>query len=150
VRKARGAALTRPGDQRPLTPGRRLCAVLAVGAARLLTRRPPRDVRRVLTRLAKGARPATYDEAAAARAAVLRVSVMCAGDGCLQRSVAIALLCRVRGAWPTWRVGVRTMPFRAHAWVEAEGTAVGESTDTTLWRPLITVESHSRAGEVRP
>ncbi|MFD0392113.1 lasso peptide biosynthesis B2 protein [Streptomyces nogalater] len=127
MRKARGAALTRPGDRQPLTPGRHLRAVLAVGAARLLTRRPPRDVRRVLTRLSRGARPATYDEAAAARAAVLRVSVMCAGDGCLQRSVAIALLCRWHGAWPTWRVGVRTMPFRAHAWVEAEEPRSGKA-----------------------
>ncbi|MEU9117139.1 lasso peptide biosynthesis B2 protein [Streptomyces sp. NPDC048483] len=46
-------------------------------------------------------------------------------EGCLRRSVATALLCRMRGVWPHWCTGVRTAPFRAHAWVEVEGLAVG-------------------------
>ena len=45
----------------------------------------------------------------------------------MPRSIATALLCRMSGTWPTWRVGVRTVaPFSAHAWVEAEGKPVDE------------------------
>jgi hypothetical protein len=67
------------------------------------------------------------------------VSVLCAGEGCLQRSLATALLCRLRGTWPTWCTGVRTMPFSAHAWVEADGEPVDEPHPAGHYRPVITV-----------
>jgi hypothetical protein len=70
---------------------------------------------------------------------VVAVSVLCAGEGCLQRSLATALLCRMRGSWPTWCTGVRTMPFGAHAWVEADGVPVDEPHQPGHYRPVITV-----------
>ncbi|MGH3821226.1 MAG: lasso peptide biosynthesis B2 protein [Pseudonocardiaceae bacterium] len=82
--------------------------------------------------------------AAAARQAVVAVSVRCAGHGCLPRSIATALLCRAHGAWPTWHTGVRTLPFAAHAWIEAEGRPVDEPHTTTQMRPLITVAPNPR------
>lgn len=88
--------------------------------------------------LARKARPATYDEALAARSRVVAVSLLCAGDGCLPRSIATALLCRSHGSWPTWRSGVRTNPFYAHAWVEAEGRPVGEPRARSF-TPILTV-----------
>ena len=120
-------------------PHRRVLALLAVGAGHLIGRLPPARIRRVLTVAARGARPASYAEASRARRTVTAVSVRCAGEGCLPRSIATALLCRVGGSWPTWHAGVRTIPFRAHAWVEADNRPVDEPVSTTQMRPLVTV-----------
>jgi hypothetical protein len=119
------SALNRPHAV-PLA--RRIMARLAVAVARLLALLPPRRIRSVLMLLHRGAAPATFAEAKAARDAVLAVSLACLGPkGCLPRSLATTLLCRVWGVWPTWCVGVRaTPPFGAHAWVEADGQAVDE------------------------
>ncbi len=57
----------------------------------------------------------------------------------LQRSLATALLCRIGGTWLTWCTGVRTLPFAAHAWVEAQGRRVGEPADTATYRTMLTV-----------
>jgi hypothetical protein len=111
----------------------------AVLLGRLLSRLPPRRLSATLTILRRGARPATYQHASMARAAVVRSSPSCSGDGCLLRSIATALLCRFGGAWPTWRVGVMTGPFAAHAWVEAEDRIVDEPPGVDHFRVLMTV-----------
>lgn len=131
-------------------PGRlplrqRPAALLAVGAARLLAHLPPRRIRAVLTRLRRRAAPATYQQADAAHDAVLAVSVLYGGRYCLQRSLAITLLCRLRGVWPTWCTGVRTAPFVAHAWVEADGQPVGEPVGPGYYRPLIVIPPERNA-----
>jgi hypothetical protein len=120
---------------------RRVLTYLAIGGARLLATQPPRRIRRVLGWLRAGARPATFEEARAARDAVTAVSLMCAArEGCLPRSLATVLLCRVRGAWPTWCVGARRVPpFGAHAWVEADGRPVGEDYPPDYFRTFFTV-----------
>jgi hypothetical protein len=109
--------------------------------AALLVRQPPARIRRVLVWLRRGARPATAEAAAAMREATVAVSLPCAGrEGCLRRSVAVVLLCRARGMWPTWCVGARVLPpFAAHAWVEADGLAVGEDLPPDYFRTLITI-----------
>ena len=122
-----------------LTWRRRLLAMIAVGTARILARRPPRRIRAVLEKCRIGARPADYPQASAARQAVVAVSVLCAGEGCLQRSIATALLCRLSGTWPTWQVGVRVDPFAAHAWVEADGRLVDEPQPPGAYRPIMSV-----------
>src|SRR5437868_14025175 len=91
---------------------------LAVIAARLLSRIAPSRIVAVLNVLRRGARNATPAQTLAARQAVTAISTLCAGRYCLQRSLATALLCRLRGHWPTWCTGVRTPPFAAHAWVQ--------------------------------
>jgi Transglutaminase-like superfamily len=114
-------------EHSPAVPfGSRLAARIAVTAASALCRLRPHRLCRVLRAARRGAVPAPYDQALAARRAVVAVSTHCAGQGCLRRSVAAALLCRVQGTWPTWCTGVRTEPFRAHAWIEAAGRPVGE------------------------
>lgn len=125
-------------ERRRLPLRQRLRPLAAVGAARLLAHLPPRRLCALLHLLARKARPATYDEALAARSRVVAVSLLCAGDGCLPRSIATALLCRSHGSWPTWRSGVRTNPFYAHAWVEAEGRPVGEPRARSF-TPILTV-----------
>ncbi|MDT7790047.1 MAG: hypothetical protein QOF58_8466 [Pseudonocardiales bacterium] len=120
---------------------RRLAARLAVALATPLVHLKPRTLRRILSLLRTGSRPAAYDSAKAARDAVLAVSLRCLGpQGCLPRSVAVALLCRISGTWPTWCAGVRVMPpFGAHAWVEADGVPVDENLPAQYFRPLMTV-----------
>ena len=120
---------------------RRTLARLAVGAARLLAAQSPRRIRTVLGWLRRGARPATFEQAKAARDTVVAVSLICAArEGCVPRSLATILLCRLRGCWPTWCVGARRLPpFAAHAWVEADGMMVGEDYPPDYFRTLFTV-----------
>ena len=125
-----------------LTVREKWAARCAVGLARLLERRSPERISATLRRIRGSAHPATYAEAKAARDAVLAVSLRCSGLGaCLQRSLAVALLCRMRGTWAVWCVGVpRRPPFAGHAWVEAEGRLVEEGVGYDYFSRLITVD----------
>ncbi|MFD8084081.1 lasso peptide biosynthesis B2 protein [Kitasatospora sp. NPDC059722] len=137
-------ALEHDRSQRPPLP-RRLAIRTAVGLARLLVLLPAHRLQRVLAVLSRGARPAGADETGAVRDAVLATSLAMNGlRSCLPRSVAVTLLCRARGSWPTWCVGVRTAPpFTAHAWVEAEGRLIGEKGRHDSWARLLTVAAPS-------
>ncbi|NEE38224.1 lasso peptide biosynthesis B2 protein, partial [Streptomyces sp. SID7982] len=72
---------------------------------------------------------------------VVATSRRCASRyGCLPRSVAVALACRMSGVWPDWCAGVwATPPFSPHAWVLAEGRTVGEQAEAADLRPLMVV-----------
>lgn len=130
VTEEESAALSWPG---------RIEALCAVGAARLLILLPPRRLRRVLRVISLGSRPATEVRARYARQAAVTVSARCAGLGCLQRSIAAVLLCRLRGQWPDWCTGFRTQPFGAHAWVEVNGAPVGEPGDLSGFHTVMSV-----------
>ena len=129
-------------NPRSLPLPRRLLVRAAVAVGHLLAAQPPRRIRRVLGWLGRRAEPATLDEAKEAREAVVAVSLACAGhEGCLVRSIATVLLCRVRGKCVTWCVGVRRLPpFGAHAWVEVNGTPVGEPYPPDYFRKFFTVQ----------
>lgn len=120
---------------------RRAVAYVVIGVARLLATRSPHQIRTVLSTLRRGARPATHAEAKAARDTVVAVSLTCAArEGCLPRSLATVLLCRLQGRWPTWSVGARRLPpFAAHAWVEADGVMVDEDYPPDYFRTLVQV-----------
>lgn len=129
----------------------RMLALLVVGLARLLANLRPRRLRRVLEVARRGARPATEQQAHAARRAVVAVSVRCAGRGCLQRSIAAALYCRALGCWPTWCTGVRTSPFTAHAWIQVAGQPIGELYPAGYYRPLLIIPpTTARSRRARP
>ncbi|KAB7842811.1 lasso peptide biosynthesis B2 protein [Streptomyces mobaraensis] len=132
------SALVRPSD---VPFPRRLAARLALAVAFPLSLLPPHRLRAVLAVLRRGAVPASYERAGAARRAVCAVSLYCAGPrGCLPRSLGTALLCRFGGCWPTWCTGVRKVPpFSAHAWVEAEGRPVDEGVPDDYFGRLLTV-----------
>jgi hypothetical protein len=125
----------RPG---PVVRGTVLVAVLV---ARRLARLSPQRLRAVMTTLSGGARAADYDEARQARDEVLNLSARCCGpEACLPRSIAVALVCRSRGTWPAWCVGVLAAPpFLAHAWVEAGGQMVDEPVDSDFYRKFFAV-----------
>jgi hypothetical protein len=120
---------------------RRIITYFGVGAARMLATQSPRRIRTVLGWLRRGARPATFEQAKQVRDDVVAVSLHCAArEGCLARSLATVLLCRLRGGWSTWCVGARRLPpFAAHAWVEADGVMVGEDYPADYFRTLFTV-----------
>ncbi len=128
-------------DPRSLALPRRILGRLAVAAARLLATQPPGRIRTVLGWLRRGTKPATFEQAKAARDTVVAVSLVCgAREGCLPRSLATILLCRLRGRWPTWCVGARRVPpFGAHAWVEADGVPVDEPYPPDYFRTFFTV-----------
>lgn len=132
------AILHRPRSV-PVT--RRIVTRFAVGAARLLATQPPRRIKTVLRWLRRGARPATFEQAKSARDAVVAVSLACAArEGCVPRSLATVLLCRLSGGWAAWAVGARRVPpFAAHAWVEVDGMMVGEDYPPDYFRTLFTV-----------
>lgn len=123
----------------PLSTG--MAARLVVLAGYRLANRSPKRIRSVLVKVRGNARAATYEEARNARDTVLTVSTKCCGpEACLPRSIAVALLCRLRGCWPTWCVGVITAPpFLAHAWVEAEGEVVSEPVGGSYYRKFFAV-----------
>lgn len=107
--------------------------------ARLIANLSPLHIARLLTLVSRGAPAATFDRALSARRTVVSISVICAGEGCLPRSIAIALLCRMHGSWPRWCTGVCVEPFRAHAWVEAEGMVVGEALSSEHFQTMLAV-----------
>ncbi|MCX4710628.1 MULTISPECIES: lasso peptide biosynthesis B2 protein [Streptomyces] len=113
----------------------------AIVAAFVLARLKPGRLRRVLARCARGARPASYAETMEVLEAVVATSRRCASRyGCLPRSVAVALACRMSGVWPDWCAGVRSAPpFAPHAWLQAEGRTVGEQAEPADLRPLMVV-----------
>ncbi|MFJ4364716.1 lasso peptide biosynthesis B2 protein [Streptomyces chartreusis] len=133
------SALERPSGV-PL--GHRLAALLVLLPAVALALLPPRRIRTVLGVVRRGAAPATTAQAQDARDAMCAASLRCAGPkGCLPRSLGAALLCRLRGTWPTWCTGVRVVPpFTAHAWIEAEGRPVGEGLPDGYFARLVAVE----------
>ena len=114
---------------------RRAVAYAAVGAARLLAANRRADPPSWAG--STQGPPATFEQAKAARDTVVAVSLHCAArEGCVARSLATVLLCRLSGRWATWCVGARRMPpFGAHAWVEAEGRPVGRTTRPTTSAP---------------
>ncbi|WP_331618212.1 lasso peptide biosynthesis B2 protein [Streptomyces sp. CA-278952] len=114
---------------------------LAAGLARLLVQLPPARLHRALGFLSRGTRPAAYPAVAEARRSVVSVSTRCAGLGCLQRSVATALLCRARGTWADWCTGFRTRPFGAHAWVEVDGRPVDEPGELSGFQTVLAVRA---------
>lgn len=127
-----------------LTIRERVRGAVAVSTAWLLLlaagSRPARLAR--LVRLARyGARPATPDQVQRSRAVVTTVSLRCAGPhGCLLRSLSIVLAERLAGRSVCWKVGMTCPPPVLHAWVDAEGTAVGEPVDPDLlYTPILTV-----------
>ena len=61
---------------------------------------------------------------------------------CLEQSLALYLLLRRQGMCPEIRLGVRPLPFSAHAWVELNGVPVNE--DLGFTRTFVTVSRGAR------
>lgn len=119
-----------------------LAARTAVTLARGLSWFSPRTIARVLTVLGTNTLPVAKGEALKARLAVCAVSTRCAGNGCLQRSIAVFILCRISGKAPNWHTGFVSPPFVAHAWVEVDGEPVGEIAQISDYTTILAVRLH--------
>jgi hypothetical protein len=122
-----------------LDRGTAIRARIAVGVARVLAALPPRFIRGALTMTVRGAGRPSPADVLSWRTAVNSVSVRCASEGCLQRSIAVMLLARSFGVSPTWKTGFRPNPFLAHAWVEVDGNPIGEPAAVLEFRPVLAV-----------
>lgn len=118
-----------------------LVAVAAVSLLLVLTRARPNRLRRALHLLRRSSSAADLRGAERAWDVVTTVSLHCASEhGCLRRSLAIIVLCRLSGAHATWRVGFRSPPPQTHAWIEAGGEPIRETVDPrTIYTPILTV-----------
>ena len=125
---------------RSLLPAR-IAASLGLAVSLL----PPRRIATVLSFVSKGSKPASLEQARNARAAVCAVSVRCAGQGCLQRSIAVFLLCRMQGRTPDWATGFLNRPFVAHAWVEVDGRPVDEPPEVADYAISLDLRPHSHS-----
>ncbi|MGH3926671.1 MAG: lasso peptide biosynthesis B2 protein [Pseudonocardiaceae bacterium] len=127
-----------------LSAGERSVGLFAVTVASLLlmfTRARPNRLRRVLCLLEHGSIEAHPQRAERAWDIVTTVSLRCAsGHGCLRRSLAVIVLCRLSGARVSWRVGFRSPPPQIHAWVEVGGAPIRETVDPRMiYTAIITV-----------
>lgn len=120
---------------------RRVRTLITIASAKLLATRRPATIEKILRRVAAHCRPATAESSLSLRRDVEALSVTCAGEGCLPRSIAICLLSAQAGLrWPTWKTGVTLEPFRAHAWVECGDKPIGEPKDFRAGDYLVTIE----------
>ncbi|MGW5680160.1 lasso peptide biosynthesis B2 protein [Streptomyces sp. NPDC003860] len=110
-----------------------LCGVLC--ALVLLRCTPIRTVvatGRLLGRLPR--RAATPGEADRFFLAVRRAARLWPGRAaCLEESYAVHVTAVLRRRRVTWALGARTAPAAAHAWVEADGSVIGQDPADRIW-----------------
>lgn len=111
-----------------------------VGLALMLTLLPPSTLQRCLRTLKGNARATTAPQAQRIRATTCSVSARCAGEGCLQRSIAVYLICRLEGHAPGWKTGYQLEPFAAHAWVEVDGNPIDEPAAIRSYTTVLAVD----------
>lgn len=117
----------------------RVLARVAVALSWALTRFSPKAIRRVLSLPFLGRSEPGAREVLEWRNAVNHVSHHCAGNGCLQRSVAVMFLGFMHGRAPVWCTGFRLEPFSAHAWVEVGDQPVGEPGVVSQYKKVMSV-----------
>lgn len=123
---------------------KRCKVILAVMIAALIELMPISLMLGILSRLMRGVRESDTSETSTARAEVCGASARCLGEGCLRRSIAVVVLCRMDGHCPTWKSGYQVNPFRAHAWVEVDGTPVDEPEEVESY--IVTLDQHPYGG----
>jgi len=134
-------SVQRPSDGRSSRGFASIRLWLVVLASRFVALLPPNRIAGLLSTFSRGARPATIGEAGRAIDDVMATSTLVVGPySCLQRSISAAIVCRSRGAWATWCVGVRRQPpFSAHAWLAVNGTPVREPGNENTFSVLMSV-----------
>lgn len=134
--------LEEAGASRRRSPTAWLCMLMARGLSRL----PPATLCAALSAVGHRTRRSHADEALRIRSLVCASSTRVSGMECLERSIAVFLMCRLRGHCPVWCTGFRVDPFAAHAWVEADGGPVGEPPEIASYTKATTVDPVRKPG----
>lgn len=122
----------------------RIAAGLVVPIARVLSEVSPWTIQQILTYLSRNFSEASPAQVLEWRDAVNNISPRCAGNGCLQRSIAVALLARLFRRKVIWKAGFRTDPFLAHAWVEIQGEPIGEPEEVANYHVTISTDMKNK------
>lgn len=112
-------------------PAYRLAGLIGFCTAILILRMLPLSrVTGLVARLGRHRQPASAAEARAAVNGARRASRYFPGRAaCMENSLAAVLAGLLHRRRTDWCIGARTLPYAAHAWVEAENTPVGEPDD---------------------
>ncbi|WP_433701333.1 lasso peptide biosynthesis B2 protein [Nocardiopsis sp. CA-288880] len=118
---------------------RRILGIIGFWSAVVLLRLPLKHSVATLTALKSRTRtPASSSEAADAVAAARSAARWYPGRAaCLELSLAAALTAILMRRAVDWIIGARMMPYAAHAWIEAQGTPIGEPVEPD--RPFIAI-----------
>lgn len=123
----------------------RIAAQAGLALALTLLRCTPLRVALAVARAATWlpGRPADVAEAEAAHAAVRHAGRAWPGRAaCLEESLGTFLACALTGRRTRWVLGAAFLPQSAHAWVEAEGSIIGQAPEDRVWAyiPVLEVE----------
>lgn len=133
-----------PEQTEPVTFKARFRACLALMLSAPLNWLSPSSMEKILLRLMRKHPKASEKQVKAARNAVCIVSNRCRSqEGCLRRSLAVALVVWLQRKSVSWCTGYAQEPFRAHAWVEIDDYPIGEQTEVQMYSKVICVPHHS-------
>ncbi len=122
----------------------KIIALFCANVSFFLIKLPPKKLSEVIEKLSKNTRKALPKEVESWRTSINSINVRCAGNGCLQRSVAVMLRGIIARRTPDWVSGFQVSPFIAHAWVEVDGIPIGEEMDLSNFQKILFVEGGQR------
>jgi hypothetical protein len=122
----------------------KITALFCANVSFFLIKLPPKKLSEVIEKLSKNTRKALPKEVESWRTSINSINVRCAGNGCLQRSVAVMLRGIIARRTPDWVSGFQVSPFIAHAWVEVDGIPIGEEMDLSNFQKILFVKGGKR------
>ena len=122
----------------------KITALFCANVSFFLIKLPPKKLSEVIEKLSKNTRKALPKEVESWRTSINSINVRCAGNGCLQRSVAVMLRGIIARRTPDWVSGFQVSPFIAHAWVEVDGIPIGEEMDLSNFQKILFVNGGQR------
>ena len=122
----------------------KITALFCANVSFFLIKLPPKKLSEVIEKLSKNTRKALPKEVESWRTSIKSINVRCAGNGCLQRSVAVMLRGIIARRTPDWVSGFQVSPFIAHAWVEVDGIPIGEEMDLSNFQKILFVKGGQR------
>ena len=122
----------------------KITALFCANVSFFLIKLPPKKLSEVIEKLSKNTRKALPKEVESWRTSINSINVRCAGNGCLQRSVAVMLRGIIARRTPDWVSGFQVSPFIAHALVEVDGIPIGEEMDLSNFQKILFVKGGQR------
>lgn len=122
----------------------KITALFCANVSFFLIKLPPKKLSEVIEKLSKNTRKALPKEVESWVTSINSINVRCAGNGCLQRSVAVMLRGIIARRTPDWVSGFQVSPFIAHAWVEVDGIPIGEEMDLSNFQKILFVKGGQR------